>query len=197
MSPIITLYIGPAKVKFHVYEDTLCGIPFFHAALRGNFKEATEQAITMPEDTLCAVSALIEFLYTGNYTSTYDPATAQLHKGSTVPVGTITEGLFHVDIHAIASKYDCAGLAAIAARNFKVVAAELGSLDSLQAWQAAYSAGLRLPGEQREFGAYCGGNGLGAWVKCLFADHAEELKVVMAECPEMGFDLFRMAVSEE
>lgn len=197
MSPTITLCIGPNQVKLHANEDTLCQLPFFNAALRGNFKEATERVITMPEDNPGDMSALIEFISTGNYTCMYDPAITRLHKGSTAPVGSLTEVLFHVDIHSIATKYNCQGLAAIAARNIEVVAAELDSRNALRAWQAAYSTGLRLPGKRENFEAYCDGGGLSAWVKCLFAEHSGELRDVMAACPALGFDLFRNSVAEE
>lgn len=194
MSPNITLCIGPNQVKLHANEDTLCQLPFFTAALRGNFKEATERVITMPEDNPCDVSALIEFISTGNYTCMYDPASSELCKGSTAPVASLTEGLFHVDIHAIATKYDCPELAALAARNIQVVAAELDSLNALRVWQAAYSTGLRLPEGERNFEAYCDRRGLVGWVKCLFAEYPEEMREVMAECPTLGFDLFRISM---
>lgn len=197
MSPTITLCVGADKVKLHAYEDTLCQLPFFNAALRGNFKEATEQVITMPEDNPSAVSALIEFMYTGNYTCTYDPASARLHEDSTTPVGSLGEGLFHIEIHTIATKYDYPGLATIATRNILVVVAELNSIDALRAWQAAYSAGLRLPGKRRDFEAYCDGRGLAAWLNCLVAEHLEEMEERIMECPALGFDLLRISIGEE
>lgn len=192
MSPITTLYVGPNRVEFHAYEDSLCQLPFFQAALRGRFGEATEQVVTMPEDDPSHVSALIEFLYTGNYTCTYNPPITPLQGG--FPVGNLAQGLFHIAIHVIASKYGCAELGAVAIRNFQPVVAELDSVGSLRLWQAAYAAGLRLPEQRAVFGGYCGGEGLVAWVKCLFGEYREEMERTMMEHPALACDLLRIAI---
>lgn len=197
MSPIITLYVGSDKVKFHAYEDTLCQLPFFSAALRGNFKEATDQAITMPEDDPSQVSAMFEFLCTGNYTCTYDTVSSSLRKGSGTPVGDLRQGLFHVGINVIASKYGCPVLAAIAIKNIEVVVTELDSVNALRLWQAAYSVDLRLPTRKKDLEHYCDGRGLVAWVKRLFSEHREEMVQTMLEYPALSCDLLQIAISEE
>lgn len=197
MSPIITLYVGSDGVEFHAYEDTLCQLPFFQAALRGHFKEASDQVIRMPEDDPSRVSALIEFMYTGNYTYTYDPEIVLLQDGSDAPIGDLTEGMFHVGIHVIASKYNYPALVAIAMKNFEVVVTELASIDALRLWQTAYSEGLQLPNRKLDFEKYCSGKGLVPWVKCLFYDHREEMDKAMVECPELACDLLRIATGDD
>lgn len=194
MSGITTLYVGPNRVKFHAYEDTLCQLPFFQAALRGHFKEATERVVTMPEDDPSHVSALIEFLYTGSYTCTYNPAVTPLQGGS--PVSDLIQGLFHLGISVIASKYDCAALAAVASKNFQAIVRELDSIGSLRLWQAAYGEGLRLPERGVGFEGYCGGKGLVAWVKCLYGEYGEEMENTMMEYPALAYDLLKIAIVE-
>lgn len=197
MSPIATLYVGQERLKFHAYQDTLCKIPFFQAALRGKFKEASEQIITMPEDDPGRVSALIEFLYTGNYTYPYDPETTPLRGGSIAPVADLTEGLFHIGIHVIASKYDCPPLVAIAMKNFTAVVTDLVSIDALRLWKAAYSDGLQLPGRRQDFARYHSGNGLVSWVQGLFEENCQEMEKTMSEYPELSCDLLRIATSKD
>lgn len=197
MSPIATLYVGQDRVKFHAYQDTLCKLPFFQAALRGNFKEASEQVITMPDDDPSRVSALIEFLYTGNYTYPYDPETTPLQVGSITPVGDLTEGLFHADIHVIASKYDCPLLVTIAMKNFTTVVTDLASIDALRLWKAAYSNGLQIPGRRQDFARYNSGGGLVSWVQGLFEENREEMEKAMSEFPELSCDLLRVATGKD
>lgn len=197
MHPVITLYVGPERVKFHAYEDTLCQISFFSAGLRGNFKEAAEKVISLPEDDPSHVSALIEYLCTGNYTCMYDPASAPLQEGSNAPVGDIRQGLFHIGVHVIAAKYDCPVLDGMATKNFETVVTELDSINALRLWQAAYADDLRLPSRKRDMKLYCDGRGLVAWVKFLFAEHKGEMEKTMMESPALGCDLLQIAVSED
>lgn len=196
MSPIITLYVGPERIEMHCHEDTLCHLPFFLAALQGNFKEGSEKTITMPEDDPSKVSALIEFLYTGNYTYTYDLSSAQLHEGSNTPVGDLAEGLYHVGVYVVASKYDCPGLSEMAIQNFTVVANELDDIDTLRLWKGAYSADLYLPRHREDFEQYRSGQGLVAWVRGLFDEHGEEMDETMSECPKLSCDLLRIATRD-
>lgn len=197
MSPIATLYVGQERVKFYVYQDTLCKLPFFQAALRGNFREASEQVITMPEDDPSRVSALIEFLYTRNYTYPYDPETTPLRVGSITPIGDLTQGLFHVGVHVIASKYDCPPLVAIAMKNFTALATELASIDALRLWKAAYSEGLQIPGRRQDFVRYRSGRGLVSWVQGLFEENRQEMEKTMSEVPELSCDLLRIATGKD
>lgn len=197
MSPIVTLYVGPERVEFRAYLDTVCQLPFFKAALHGNFKEASERVITMPEDGPSEVSALIEFLYTGNYTYTYDPESVHFREGSFTPVADLTEGLFHVGIHVIASKYDCKVLVGLALRNFTVVVTGLRSIDGLRLWKAAFSDGLKLPYSRQAFAGYCDGKGLVVWIQGLFDEHSKEMEKTMLEYPELSCELLRIATGRQ
>lgn len=197
MSPIATLCVGQERVQFHAHEDTLCKLPFFKAALQGLFKEASEKAISMPEDDPSHVSALIEFLYTGNYTYTYDPTSITLPDGSTTPVGDLTEGLYHVGVYLVASKYDCTVLSEMAVKNVEAVAIELDNINALRLWKAAYAEGLRLSRCRQDFKHYSSGEGLVAWVKGLFREYEEEMDETFGECPQLATDLLRIATGDE
>lgn len=194
MSPIVTLYVGQERVEFHTYEDTLCQLPFFQAALQeGHYREPSGRTLEMPEDDPTKVSALIEFMYTGNYTYTYDAGSAQLLSGSNTPIGDLTEGLFHVGVYVVASKYNCQRLAEIAVKNFEAVLNELDDIKTLRLWKAAYSEGLKLLGRIKDFEQYRSGEGLVAWVRGLFDDHREEMDKTMSEHPTLACDLLRIA----
>lgn len=196
MNPIVTIYVGEERVKFHAHQDTLCQLQFFQAALLGRFKEAEEKVINMPEDDPSYISALIEFMYTGNYTYTYDPAGVQLYDGSAFPVGDLTEGMFHVGIYATASKYCCPGLVEIATKHFQVVVGELDCINALRLWKAAYSDGLQFPGLIKGFGQYSSREGLAAWVKELYEKHRDEMEKTISEFPILSSDLLRITTGD-
>ena len=68
-----TLRVGPdtpeyPAVVLYVHNKVLSKLPFFVAALNGNFLEATTRVINMPEDNPEIVAKLMQFLYTGSYT---------------------------------------------------------------------------------------------------------------------------------
>ena len=51
-SSTVDVIVGEAETKFVVYKAVLSNIaPFFKAALEGNFKESSEQKITLPEES--------------------------------------------------------------------------------------------------------------------------------------------------
>lgn len=198
MNPIVALNVGEERVKFNAHQDTLCQLPFFKAALLGSFKEASDQAIDMPEDDPGHVSALIEFLYTKNYTYRYNSENAQLMgSGSTPPKGDLVEGLFHVGIFVTASKYDCPGLVELATAHFEVVVSELDGINALRLWKTAYSDGLQFPGRLKEFDQYRSREGLVAWVKELFRDHREEMDQTISEFPMLSADLLRITTGND
>lgn len=196
MSPIATLCVGEEKVQFHAHEDTLCTLSFFKAALHGMFKEATDKAISMPDDDPTHVSALLEFLYTGSYTYTYYPSSAMLPEGSTTPAGDLNEGLYHLGVYVVAAKYDASVLASIALKNFKAVAIELESVCALQLWLSAYAKDLRLPRCRQEFDRYSSGQGLVSWVQGLFREHEEVMEDVLEQCPMLAADLLRISTGD-
>lgn len=109
---MITLYAGEGRIEYHAHEEKLCKLPFFRAALHGGFKEALEKSINMPEDDPAAVSALIEWLYNGKYTYNRDrlqETTLRLHEAADRS-GNFHEGLFHLEVYIIGSKYECTAL---------------------------------------------------------------------------------------
>lgn len=151
----------------------------------------------MPEDDPSKISALVEFLYTGNYTYTYDPTCVLLPEGSTTPIGDLTEGLYHIGVYVVASKYDAQGLAGMAVKNFEVVAIEVDNINALWLWKAAYAEGLRLPRCREELQLYGSGEGLVAWVNGLFKEHGDEMDQTFAECPQLATDLLRIVTGDE
>lgn len=188
MNPTIGLFVGEDRVQFYAHKDTLCQLPFFQAALSGGFKEASEQVITLPEDKPSHVSALIEFLYTGNYTYTYtsNPDATPRSDGSAAPAGDKVEGMFHIGVYVVASKYDCQELVQIAARHIEYVENELDGIDVLHLWKAAYEVDMRY--SARTMGPRSGG-GLAKWVTKMFKEHREEMEKAFAEFPMLASDL--------
>ncbi|KAI9790485.1 MAG: hypothetical protein M1833_001924 [Piccolia ochrophora] len=65
--PVIDIFVGPTKVQWRVHEELLCHYsPFFRAALRGNFKEAKDKSITLPEDDSFVFRFLVLYMYRGS-----------------------------------------------------------------------------------------------------------------------------------
>lgn len=190
MSPIITLDIGPKKTRLRAYEAILCRLPFFRAALQGEFKEATEKAITMPEDEPVTVGALIEFLYTGGYTYAFkSQETPDTDETGDIPVSDFTQGSFHVAVYAVANKYGCQELAERALRNFTNVLKQLRDLDAIELLKSAYVKGLTLSQlkDDRDLQPFM--EGLPKLVRDAYRSHHEEMEVMVAEYPTLGSDL--------
>ena len=56
--PVVTFYVGPDKVVFHVHEHLLFDAsPVFKAAFSGNFKEASERSSRFPRMTRIRLNA--------------------------------------------------------------------------------------------------------------------------------------------
>ena len=63
----VELIVGEAQKKFTVHKLLLCRIaPFFRAALEGDFKEASEQKIDLPEESSEVIERFVLWLYTGS-----------------------------------------------------------------------------------------------------------------------------------
>lgn len=150
----------------------------------------------MPEDNPAHVSALIEFLYTGNYTYVYDPSVGPVPEGSTMPAGDIMEGMFHAGVHVLAVKYDAGELAARAIKNFGAVSDALDNINALRLWKSVYVDDLlALPRHRKECERWRNGQGMAKWVKQLFADHGEEIDETVLECPQLAGDLLRIVTA--
>ncbi|KAJ5037204.1 uncharacterized protein L3040_007384 [Drepanopeziza brunnea f. sp. 'multigermtubi'] len=66
-SPIITLVVGREQRLFAAHEDVLCISPFFQAACRGQFMEASTKRIFLPDEEPEIFSSVLEYLYKGDY----------------------------------------------------------------------------------------------------------------------------------
>lgn len=151
----------------------------------------------MPEDATGTVSALLEYLYTGNYTYTYDSATAPVRGDPARPAANLTESRFHIGVFAIASKYACDGLATMAVSNFEALLPELDSVERLRLWKHAYGQGPDMETWREQFERCHSGMWVAAWVKELFKDHRKEMEQTIAELPELAADVMRLAICEE
>lgn len=198
MSPIVTLVVGEESVEFHACESILCNLPFFRSAFQGAFREAIDKKIKMPEDDPEIVSALIEFLYNGNYTYAYDPRTTERSSGTVgttiPPIGDLREGEFHVRVYAIASKYSCDSLIKAATKSFIYILLQLKDIDVVRYWKTAYAHGLLLSDLEDDLGLAGFKKGLGKLLKDMYVAHREEMDKTFVECPELGTDFLRVAV---
>lgn len=187
MSPIITFSVGHDGIEFHAHEDTVLKLPDFATAVGSPDDQEWSNTITLPHDDPTAVSALLEYLYTGNYTyaSSTSPAT---------PYGELDEGCYHIGVYVVAAKYRCSVLADIAARNVRAVATELDGVAGLRLWRVAYPAGLRLLEASEDLPMYGRGEGLVSWVKGLFKEAGREMEETVAQCPMLACDLLRISM---
>jgi BTB/POZ domain len=62
-SPIIPVRVGPHAETFPVHKDILTKSEYFRKALDGEFREAEDQAIDLPEEDPDIFSFVIAFLY--------------------------------------------------------------------------------------------------------------------------------------
>lgn len=142
MSPIITQDIGPSPVVFHVYEDSLSRIQSFRAALQGGFQEAAEKKVSLPDEDLEVFRALLEYLYTGIYTYTYDPSSATVVDGA--PAADLAEGCYHILVYAVGFRYDWQPLVHDAVRNPPAALSKLQGINVVRMWKSAYESGLTV-----------------------------------------------------
>merc|ERR1711988_1094483 len=66
-SPIVTITIGREGRLFAAHEDVLRQAPFFEAACREHFSDAQSKRISLPEEEPEVFSAVLEYLYKGDY----------------------------------------------------------------------------------------------------------------------------------
>lgn len=187
MSPVILLQVGSTPVTFRAYEDIICRLPFFRAALQGGFREATDKIVKMPDDEPDVVASLLEFLYVGSYTYTFDSEAT-----TDAPPRDIDEASFHVRLHALARKYDCEALEALERRSVAYVLDGLEGMEVVKVLKEMYDSGWvvrdwdgseelaavkkRIPGIMRE----------------LYGTCEEELEGVWAECTGLAVELLRL-----
>jgi len=66
-SPIVTLTVGHEGRLFAAHEDVLCQAPFFEKVMHGNFFDAQNKRIALPDEEPEVFSAVLEYLYKGDY----------------------------------------------------------------------------------------------------------------------------------
>jgi len=66
-SPIVTLIVGRDQRVFAAHEDVLSLSPFFCAALKGQFLEASTKKVDLPDEEPEIFSCILEYLYKGDY----------------------------------------------------------------------------------------------------------------------------------
>lgn len=192
MAPTVTLFIGPDLVVFHVSHVLLCTLPFFRAALQGEFREAIEQEIKMPSDQPEHVSAMIEYLYTDSYTYAYS---RQPDVESVAPPADLAEGSFHVGVYATAFKYDCQALVKASLESFVAVLTRLRGVDVIRLWRVAYDQELHLSAVEEHTNLVEFRKGLGALLKGLYVTDRREMGRTAEEHPSLVDDLLRLVVS--
>lgn len=66
-SPIVTLTVGREGRLFAAHEDVLGQAPFFEQVIRGNYLDAQNRRISLPDEEPEVFSAVLEYLYKGDY----------------------------------------------------------------------------------------------------------------------------------
>jgi hypothetical protein len=66
-SPIVTITVGREGRLFAAHEDVLCQSPYFEVLCRGQYLEAQSKRIALPEEEPEVFSAVLEYLYKGDY----------------------------------------------------------------------------------------------------------------------------------
>ena len=66
-SAIITIAVGPSSRLFAAHEDVLTESPYFAQACRAQFFEASGKRIDLPNEEPEVFSAVLEYLYKGDY----------------------------------------------------------------------------------------------------------------------------------
>jgi len=66
-SPIVTLTVGREGRLFAAHEDVLAQASFFAKILTGNYLEANNKRIALPDEEPEVFSAILEYLYKGDY----------------------------------------------------------------------------------------------------------------------------------
>ncbi|KAI0489956.1 hypothetical protein F4859DRAFT_173890 [Xylaria cf. heliscus] len=66
-SPIITLMIGHEGRLFAAHEEVLCQSPFFERICQEQYLEAQNKRISLPDEEPEIFSAVLEYLYKGDY----------------------------------------------------------------------------------------------------------------------------------
>lgn len=194
MSTVVTLTVGAGEVEFHVYEDVLCRLPFFHAALQTGFKETSDKTITMPDEDPEIVAALVEFLYVGSYTYTHAP-NQDVSQTTATPPCDLKEGSFHLRVYATAFKYDCQDLVKVAMGSLIYVLERIEGIDVIQLLKETCLRGCDIALWQAGDDIVPFQQKLPGIIKGVYVTHGEDMKDIISECPSLANDLLRLSVS--
>ncbi|KAL0638219.1 hypothetical protein Q9L58_002836 [Maublancomyces gigas] len=196
MTPIVTIYVGDDRVQYRAYEDQLCKLPFFRAALHGEFKEAVDKTINMPEDDPEAVAVLLEWLAVGTYTfdgnRLQKSTMAAREMSETTTSDTLLRALFDLEVCVVASKYDAQDLVTKAKENFYKSQTGFKAIDILRLWRAYSTTGLDgfpFP-EKSSFKAR-------EIVRSLARDHRAELVSAVVKSPLLGLLFLEACAAED
>ncbi|KAL8898806.1 MAG: hypothetical protein Q9207_006519 [Kuettlingeria erythrocarpa] len=66
-SPVFTVSVGPSQKEYRVHSSVLCTSPVFSRICEGDFKEAHECHISLPEDSAQDFDAIVEYLYMNKF----------------------------------------------------------------------------------------------------------------------------------
>ncbi|KAI1820052.1 hypothetical protein F4861DRAFT_543330 [Xylaria intraflava] len=67
MSPIVTMTVGHEGRLFAAHEEVLCQSPFFERVCRDQYLGAQSKRISLPDEEPEVFSAVLEYLYKGDY----------------------------------------------------------------------------------------------------------------------------------
>lgn len=185
------LVVGVEQIEFVVSQRLLCRIPFFHAALKGEFLEAVEQKITMSEDEPQDIAAFVEFLSTGSYTYPYHTIEDSM---SSSPRPDLDEGYYHIGVYTTAEKYDCNELQALSLKFFLYVLSHLEGIEVALLWKSAFVKDMLSEDLETYDGLEEFRRGLPELVKELYTIHREEMEDIAAEHPLFVSEMLRLIV---
>lgn len=199
---MVTLYVGEIRIRYRVYEDTLCQLPFFRAALQGQFKEALDKTINMPEDDPEAVAALIQWLYTEKYaygSNRLQKSTMILRAVPKEPSENLLEALFHLEVCVVASKYDCTTLLTEANIRYYKKQEELDDIDTFRICTAFITSDLAgfslLKPSPIPMALYT--QNIRKWVDRLFQGHHAEVCETLNKFPRLGINILVVCTYNE
>ncbi|KAL8676404.1 MAG: hypothetical protein Q9186_007068 [Xanthomendoza sp. 1 TL-2023] len=97
-SQIFTILVGPQEQKFTAHASFLSQSPVFDRMCHGRFEESRTFTIRLPEDDPKVIKAMIQYLYTGDFTN---------YELIDVAVGVTSAhaGFQLVDLYKVAEKY--------------------------------------------------------------------------------------------
>ncbi|KAI9849135.1 MAG: hypothetical protein M1837_005365 [Sclerophora amabilis] len=79
--PTVKVEVGSLKRCWHLHKSLLCHCsPFFEKAFQGNFKEASEGFMELPDDDGAAFALFVQWLYQGSIEGTPDGTKADQWK---------------------------------------------------------------------------------------------------------------------